>query len=541
MASDPLTLHLTAISIATTAIAALAATCTAALAGLQIMRTPALISLASSALIAGAVIVGTQMQVGVIGLTFCAFGGQTLNFVVLLLYTQRRIHLRSSINLRLWGKIVVGGLPFFAWSAVLLWYGQVDVTLLKILVGDTEVGWYAAANRIAGIPVFLPTIVVAAILPALSHERVASSPHFRALASRSIRLVMLVGIPAAVGTILLSDHLVYMLHFPASFNQVGPLMVILGLNMPLVALDMVLGTILIATGRQKAWTVVGIVSAVFNPLANLWAIPFTQHHYGNGAIGAASVTLATEGLMLVGALILRPQNVFTWSDVWYLFRCVLASCFMIPAVRAFAGFGTVSLLESVVYGMASFAMAAYTLQLITNKDILSLVSTVLSRIGIGTADMGGQQVAQNARGLLAAAQGAAHSAWGRAGVISRPFAAMVRTAGAISQPLALAAQRLGGAVPHPLANQAHTAAETMAAGDMDPLAVPPWDIAQFTTAPHEATLHTRPGRNGAARNGSAVNEDEMETAPAVRATDGPAPNHRHPNSGHVRAPAQPRT
>lgn len=548
MDSHPLTLHLTAVSIITTSISVLTATCTAGLAGLQVMRTPAYIALASSALTTLAVIVAVQMHISVIGIAMCALVSQILNFVVLLTYTQRKLRLRLSIEIELWTKIILGGLPFFAWSAVLLWYGQIDVTLLKMLVGDAEVGWYAAANRIAGIPVFLPAIVVAAILPALSHERVPTSPYFRALASRSIRLVMLVGIPAACGTILLSDHLVFMLHFPASFLQMGPLMVILGLNVPFIGLDMVLGTILIAMGRQKAWTVVGIVSAIFNPLANLWAIPFTQHQYGNGAIGAAVVTLATEVLMLVGALLLRPQNVFTWSDVWYIVRCLLAASIMIPAVRALAGFGTFSLIEAILYGVVAFATAAYTLQLVTNRDILGLLSSIQSRIGVNVTRWDSQQIAQNARGLLVAAQGMGHSAWGRVGIISRPLVAVVRAAGTISQPLTFAARetmhRLGNAISRPLesrtfAAQGHATPEAMATGDRDPFAIPPWDIAQFATTPHEAQLHMRSFRNGASHHDQAVNEDEIETAPAVPATDTTEiseTDKRHPRQ--ERAPAR---
>jgi len=55
-----------------------------------------------------------------------------------------------------------------------------------------------------------------------------------------------------------------------------------------------------ASDRQRQWIVVGIIAAVFNPLLNLIAIPLTAHAYGNGATGAAMITVATEFLMLSG-------------------------------------------------------------------------------------------------------------------------------------------------------------------------------------------------------------------------------------------------
>ncbi len=90
---------------------------------------------------------------------------------------------------------------------------------------------------------------------------------------------------------------------------------------------MILGTALIAASRQRAWTIVGIFAGIFNPLVNLWAIPFTQNnpHIGNAAVGAAVVTVATELVMFIGALYLRPKGVFTRWDIWYVGRCLIAT------------------------------------------------------------------------------------------------------------------------------------------------------------------------------------------------------------------------
>ncbi len=99
----------------------------------------------------------------------------------------------------LWRAILIGGMPFFAWSVVLLFYWQVDITMIKIMVphdANAIVGWYAAASRLTNIPLFLPMIVIAPLLPALSAERNADSPKFRDMVSRSLRLVTLVAFPA---------------------------------------------------------------------------------------------------------------------------------------------------------------------------------------------------------------------------------------------------------------------------------------------------------------------------------------------------------
>ncbi|MBF6590445.1 MAG: flippase [Ktedonobacterales bacterium] len=380
---SPFVRELVLVLLVTQALTALTATCVGTLAGFQIMRIPAFVNLFSVAVSAVLLLISISFHAGLDVFVATALIGQVLGFLVILTYTLRKIHLLPQIDPTLWRAIIFGGLPFFSWSLVLLFYSQISVSMLKIIAGNTVVGWYGAANRIVGIPVFLPSIVIIAILPALSQERTADSPRFRELASRSLRLVALIGIPAAVGMVMLASQLTALLRFPSSFAQVGPIIAILAINIPLVAIDMVLGTVLIALGRQKAWACVGIIAALVNPGANLWAIPYTQRVYGNGAIGAAGVMVLTELVMFAGAMILRPRAIFTRWDVWYIVRCLFAAGVMVPAVLALAQTTSISTVSAVGYGMLVYAMAAYTLQVVRNEDLRGLFNLVAGRMGLG--------------------------------------------------------------------------------------------------------------------------------------------------------------
>jgi hypothetical protein len=220
---------------------------------------------------------------------------------------------------------------------------------------------------------------------------------------------------------LLASSVLSILHYPASFNQAEPLIVILALNLPLVALDMILGTILIAMGKQKAWVAVGVIAAIVNPIANLWAIPATQHAYGNGAIGAALTTVLAELIMFFGALYLRPRTVFTWSDVFYIVRCILAAVFMVPAVWALSQYARIGIIAGVAYGMVVYAFAAYTLRIVRNDDLQKVLGILLGRFGIETPT---EFWAQLRRSFLGSRRGrrALESVATRAGaVVSRPL------------------------------------------------------------------------------------------------------------------------
>jgi O-antigen/teichoic acid export membrane protein len=383
--SDPRLLQVTLFVLLANSLASFSGTMTAGLAGLQIMKIPAFVGLAGATLSTALILIGMQVSIPLVGIAALTSLSEILVLLVMTFYALPRLHLHISVDATMWRPILLGGMPFFAWSVVLLFYWQIDITMIKIMVpehANAVVGWYAAASRLTNIPLFLPMIVVAPLLPALSAERDASSPKFRDMVSRSLRLVTLVALPAGVAVMILSNQVTDLLHYPKGFGPVSILLRILALNVPLVAIDMILGTALIAAARQRAWTVVGVIAGIFNPLVNLWAIPFTQKVFGNAAIGAAVVTVATELVMFAGALYLRPRGVFTRWDTWYIARCAIATAVMAPVVILFSRVANVGLFASFIYGAITYATVAYTFKLIRDDEILSLVSIVTSRLGV---------------------------------------------------------------------------------------------------------------------------------------------------------------
>ena len=221
------------------------------------------------------------------------------------LWPELRDHLR--IDPAVWRTVFLGGLPFASWAAISLFYGYVDILMLQAMTDDATVGWYGVAWAWVGFPAFFSALVVAVFLPSLSAEGAAESANFSVLANKALRLVMFVGAPVAAGIALVAQPTLALL-YPPDFQNAVPLLRILALHIPFVAMDMILGIALIARDRQKQWLIVGCLAAVFNPVVNLGLIPFTTRVFDNGAIGAAIATVATEGLMMAGAIYLRPEG-----------------------------------------------------------------------------------------------------------------------------------------------------------------------------------------------------------------------------------------
>ncbi len=273
------------------------------------------------------------------------------------------------IDLKVWTTLAKGGLPFLLWNVVFTIYGSIDVVMLSYMAGDTVVGWYTLAYKLIGIPIFLPSIIMTAFFPTLSAEGARRSPAFSRLSNQAIRLVSLGCIPMAAGIALISGDIVSLLRYPAGFSHSIPLIRILALHVPSVAITTILAATIAAADRQSRWVVVGVIAAIVNLLLNLVAIPLAARLYGNAAIGASVVTVITELVMLTGAVYLRPAGVLDRATAGYLVRCLLAC---VPMVLAVLLVGRSSLLIRVAVAVASYGVGSLALRTVSLQAISKL-------------------------------------------------------------------------------------------------------------------------------------------------------------------------
>jgi PST family polysaccharide transporter len=269
------------------------------------------------------------------------------------------------IELRVWKFVALGGLPFLLWTAVLLIYGSIDIPLLEAMAGEATVGWYAVAYKWVALPAVFSSIVVTAYFPQLSAQSITNADRFASMANHALRLVVFVGAPIAVGIALVAEP-VLTLVYHGEFQNAVPLLQILALHLPLVGIDMVLGMALVANDRQKQWVIVGCVAAVFNILLNIPAILLSVHFLNNGAIGAASVTVATEMLMMVAAIRLRPAGIVDRATTSLLLRTIAACLPMIPVVLVLRD---TPLALQIAAGALTFAVSSFLLRATTTTEL----------------------------------------------------------------------------------------------------------------------------------------------------------------------------
>jgi O-antigen/teichoic acid export membrane protein len=220
-------------------------------------------------------------------------------------------------------EFVGGGFPFLAWNLTLAITSGIDRILLGLFVPAAEVGWYAAAFRIFSIPIFIPTLIMNPLYPALSRS-VNSSETIKRTITKTVRIVLLLMVPMTAGIVVVAPAIPSLLGWPADFAATAPLMTILSIQLPIIAIDMVFGVVLMAIGRQGPWVVVGLVATAAKIILDLLAIPMFESLVGSGAIGASCVTLVSEVVMFVGALILLPKHLLDPRMAWDAARISIA-------------------------------------------------------------------------------------------------------------------------------------------------------------------------------------------------------------------------
>ncbi len=125
--------------------------------------------------------------------------------------------------------------------------------------------------------------------------------------------MLLASVPAAIGLAMVADDLIPALYDPQYDPSIVLIQILAG-HVPLAAMDTVLAVALIASNRQSRYLWVSVGAAVFNPIACVVLIHWANDRYGNGAIGAAIVTVATELIVMVGAIVLRVPGVLDRAD-----------------------------------------------------------------------------------------------------------------------------------------------------------------------------------------------------------------------------------
>lgn len=166
-----------------------------------------------------------------------------------------------------------------------------DVLLLGLLLTQQDVGLYTAPYKVVFLLLAVATTIYTAYLPAYTRAVNANDGQLSGLVNRSMELTAVVGVPLAIGGMVLAEPLLALLFGPAYTAGAGAFRWLL-LSVALIFIYGGARNVLLVFGRTRTDLAVVATAATANVALNLLLIPRF------GIEGAAMVTALSEAFIL---------------------------------------------------------------------------------------------------------------------------------------------------------------------------------------------------------------------------------------------------
>lgn len=236
-------------------------------------------------------------------------------------------------------------------------YGYIDSQLLFTLVGEEALGWYSIPNKISTAFLFIPAAFVAALYPRFSEFFVREPNRLAHLFFESIKYILVIALPIAVGIGILSHDIVLAIYGLEYAHSILPLQILMA-SMIWGFVFFIIGALLNACNKQVVQTVVVGMGMLVNIGLNVWYIPLF------GVVGAAVASLITNVFLGILGYIMVPKHIAIPFGMLFrmLIKLVLAALGMGIVVwwtNRHAHFFVAIAAGVVVYPMSLFATRAF--------------------------------------------------------------------------------------------------------------------------------------------------------------------------------------
>lgn len=205
----------------------------------------------------------------------------------LILFSRRFVRIEFRPDWRLIRHLVKESAPLLIASYLTLLYCKIDVFMLSMMKGFSEVGYYSVATRLTEPLDMIAGALTVSLFPLLACSFKEDRSEFEALSSKAFLTLLLIGIPLAAGGTLTAQELV-LFFFGREYAPAGVTLGILFWYNFFGFLSTLLVNLLMACGRQIVDAWLSLLLLLGNVIMNLILIPRLSYN------GAALATVLTE-------------------------------------------------------------------------------------------------------------------------------------------------------------------------------------------------------------------------------------------------------
>ncbi len=264
--------------------------------------------------------------------------------------------------------LLKSSLPYFATDISIILYHQIDTIIISLFIGEVGVGLYGVVDTLFGTLLFIPSVFLTAVYPALSRMYADSPSSMPKVMSKSFDLLLMIGVPMGLGLVAVSNSLVVLL-YGADFAKSGPILTIKGIVLIFTYQTILIGTFLLSIDRQKAWAIIMATATVATIPLDMIFIPLFETFFNNGAMGGAFAYLITEIGMAIAGISLLPKGTLGRQNGWSAIKVVLAGLSMFIVAWMLRSY---FIAVPVIAGVIVYSSLIILLRVLPKDDWLSL-------------------------------------------------------------------------------------------------------------------------------------------------------------------------
>src|SRR5436309_5178212 len=345
--------------------------------------------------------IATEGERSLVGLSIATLIGGLLQLAVQL-PSLRRVGFRFHPDFK-WRdpgvRTILGmmGPAMIAASAV-----QVNVAVNSIFasgLGDGRIAWLNIAFRLMQLPLGIFGVAVATVtLPLVSRSAaVGNTSEFRSALAHSVRLVLLLTIPAAIGLIILAEPIIQLIYQHGRFTHEATIQTAAALRCYAIGLagysaDKVLAPAFYALDKRHLPMFVSLTSIAVNFSLN-WFFTFHLHLGHRGLALSTSLVAITNFFFLysmmrhytkrleTGAMLKTIGKLLLAGSVLAVICWVASSFFFMRYPHAPGWQNAMVMLVTICCGAGAFFSAAYLLRVTEVHDLVDLLQRRIGRGG----------------------------------------------------------------------------------------------------------------------------------------------------------------
>ncbi|HIO09522.1 TPA: flippase [Candidatus Poribacteria bacterium] len=229
--------------------------------------------------------------------------------------------LAFNFDLAIWRIILVQALPFAIGNIFNLIYFRIDMIMLSKLSVDGELAnaWYGLAFTIVNAFTIIPGAFMGAMFPMMSREFEEGTIAFRRSYTNAVRAMLLLGLPLAIGLSVLADKVAFLLFSQLEWQKIGQGLQLLSWSGGLTFLTTVVITVLRATDKRRAFTILMVLTAILNISINFLIVPKWSH------IGCSIAMIVSESFLLIAGFIYIHLQISHLIQMGFVIRIIVLS------------------------------------------------------------------------------------------------------------------------------------------------------------------------------------------------------------------------